>query len=101
MLREGIYPITGSELSAARSIFFNNHFKSQILDIGESSGATRKSITKQQLENLTVILPPSELQEQFTVFVEQVDKSKEHRLLRAAVYSSAANRERSVLFFQV
>lgn len=40
------------------------------------SGATREAITKQQVENLQIILPPLELQNQFADFVHQVDKSK-------------------------
>ena len=40
------------------------------------SGATREAITKQQVENLQIILPPLELQNQFMEFCEQVDKSK-------------------------
>ena len=40
------------------------------------SGATREAITKQQVENLQIIVPPNELQEQFVNFVAQVDKSK-------------------------
>ena len=39
-------------------------------------GATREAITKQQIENLQIILPPIELQQQFADFVQQVDKSK-------------------------
>ena len=39
-------------------------------------GATREAITKQQIENLQIILPPIELQQQFADFVKQVDKSK-------------------------
>ena len=60
----------------ANNMFLNNSFKGQLLDIGESGGATRQAITKQQLETLAVILPPIELQEQFAAFVEQIDKSK-------------------------
>ena len=60
----------------ANQMFLNPSFKGQLLDIGESGGATRQAITKQQLETLTVILPPLELQEQFATFVEQTDKSK-------------------------
>ena len=60
----------------ANNMFLNSRFKGQLLDIGESGGATRQAITKQQLENLTVILPPLDLQEQFAAFVEQTNKSK-------------------------
>lgn len=60
----------------ANNMFLNDRFKSQLLAIGESGGATRQAITKQQLETLTVIIPPMELQEQFAAFVAQIDKSK-------------------------
>ena len=60
----------------ANNMFLNTSFKGQLLNIGESGGATRQAITKQQLETLEVILPPIESQEQFATFVEQIDKSK-------------------------
>jgi type I restriction enzyme S subunit len=60
----------------ANQMFLNSSFKGQLLDIGESGGATRQAITKQQLETLTVILPPIDLQQQFAAFVDQTDKSK-------------------------
>ena len=40
------------------------------------SGATREAITKQQVENLQIILPSIELQNEFMMFVKQLDKSK-------------------------
>ena len=39
-------------------------------------GATFKEISKSIVENIRVPVPPIELQEQFTAFVEQTDKSK-------------------------
>ena len=60
----------------ANNMFLNDRFKEQLLDIGESGGATRQAITKQQLEGLTVILPPMNQQEEFAAFVAQIDKSK-------------------------
>lgn len=60
----------------ANNMFLNHSFKGQLLDIGETGGATRQAITKQQLETLGVILPPIELQKQFAAFVKQTDKSK-------------------------
>lgn len=57
-------------------MFLNKNFKDKLLDIGESGGATRQAITKQQLEILAVILPPIELQNQFAAFVEQTEKAK-------------------------
>lgn len=69
-IRSKIHPIF------INNVFLNGRFKERLLDIGESGGATRQAITKQQLETLTVILPPLELQEQFAAFVTQVEKSK-------------------------
>ena len=45
-------------------------------EIASNSGATREAITKQQIENLEVIIPPIELQNQFADFVTKVDKLK-------------------------
>ena len=60
----------------ANNMFLNDRFKRRLLDIGDSGGATRQAITKQQLENLVVILPPMNLQHKFAAFVTQIDKSK-------------------------
>lgn len=60
----------------ASNMFLNSSFKAALLAIGESGGATRQAITKQQLENLEVILPPIELQNCFADFTKRVDKSK-------------------------
>ena len=51
-------------------------FQEHLIKLGESGGATRQAITKQQLEQLKVIVPPLPLQQQFAAFVEKVDKSK-------------------------
>ena len=40
------------------------------------SGATREAITKQQVENLQILIPPLELQIQYVDIVTQVNKSK-------------------------
>ena len=40
------------------------------------NGAVTKSITKTELKKIPVVIPPIELQKQFTAFVEQTDKSK-------------------------
>lgn len=60
----------------ANHMFLNDRFKRQLLDIGESGGATRQAITKQQLEMLRVILPPMELQKHFSEIVTKVNKIK-------------------------
>ena len=40
------------------------------------SGATREAITKQQVENLQILIPPLELQIKYVDIVKQVNKSK-------------------------
>lgn len=57
-------------------MFLSDSYKNQLLNIGESGGATRQAITKDQLESLTIIVPPIKLQNQFAAFVQKTDKSK-------------------------
>lgn len=54
----------------------NENYQRFLWDIATSGGATREAITKQQIENLELIVPPIELQNQFSEFVKQVDKLK-------------------------
>ena len=56
--------------------FLSDSFKRILLNMGEAGGATRQAITKQQLEDTTVIVPPITLQKEYASFVMQVDKSK-------------------------
>lgn len=56
--------------------FTSQSYQRKLWDIATSGGATREAITKQQLENLELIVPPIELQNQFADFVKQVDKLK-------------------------
>lgn len=54
----------------------NEIYQRLLWDVATSGGATREAITKQQIENLEVIVPPLELQNKFADFVKQVDKLK-------------------------
>lgn len=58
------------------NMFVNDIFKKHLLTIGESGGATRQAITKQQLESLFIIVPPLNLQQEFADFVTEIDKLK-------------------------
>lgn len=58
------------------NLFLQDGFKYKLLNLARAGGATREAITKQQLEDLNVILPPIEIQNQFADFVKQTDKSK-------------------------
>jgi len=57
------------------SVLTDGNYQKHLWKIA-GSGATREAITKQQVENLEIILPPLELQTQFSEFVQTVDKSK-------------------------
>ena len=56
--------------------FICESYQSVLWDIATSGGATREAITKQQIENLEIICPPIELQNQFADFVKVIDKLK-------------------------
>lgn len=58
------------------NLFINDSFKRLLLNIGEYGGATRQAITKQQLETLTIIVPPVELQQKFSSFAGQIGNIK-------------------------
>ena len=52
----------------------NIQYQSFLLKIAKNNGATREALTKEQLENLNIILPPIELQNKFADFVRQTEK---------------------------
>ena len=56
-------------------LLIDDHYQDLLWNLA-GSGATREAITKQQVEDLLIIMPPIELQNQFAAFVRQVDKSK-------------------------
>ena len=57
-------------------MFTDTNYQKLLWSIATSGGATREAITKQQIEELQLIVPPIELQERFAEFVTQVDKLK-------------------------
>ena len=57
-------------------MFTEDNYQRLLWNIATAGGATREAITKQQIEELMLIVPPIELQMQFINFVHQVDKSK-------------------------
>lgn len=58
------------------SMFTEDSYQRLLWSIATSGGATREAITKQQIEDLVLIVPPIELQQQFVDFCKQVDKLK-------------------------
>ncbi|MBO7435892.1 restriction endonuclease subunit S [bacterium] len=53
-----------------------NDDSQKMLWIIAGSGATREAITKQQVENLQIILPPIELQNEFVIFSKKIEELK-------------------------
>ena len=69
-------------LMEVSNIFLANQFTSvfyqqELLSISKGNGATREALTKAQLENLNVILPPLSLQQAFAAKIEAIEKQKE------------------------
>jgi len=60
----------------ANAMLISDSYQQFLLSIGESGGATRQAITKQQIEGFIVILPPLDIQTRFADFVRAADKSK-------------------------
>ena len=58
------------------NMFTENNYQRLLWSIATSGGATREAITKQQIEDLILIVPPIELQRQFVDFGRATDKSK-------------------------
>lgn len=57
-------------------LILTDSFQKYLLNISSSNGATRQAITKQQIENFMVILPPMLLMENLALKIKQIDKSK-------------------------
>lgn len=58
------------------SVFTSDSYQRFLLEHSRMAGATREAITKDDLETMTVPLPPLSLQYKFAAFVAQVDKSR-------------------------
>ena len=56
--------------------FTSNAFHQELLSIGKSNGATREALTKGQLEELDIIVPPLTLQEEFAEKIEKIEQQK-------------------------
>ncbi|WP_407306128.1 restriction endonuclease subunit S [Desulfosporosinus sp. SB140] len=58
------------------NMFTSSSFQIQLLSIGGAGGATREAITKQQLQELIIPLPPLPLQTQFADIVTKIEEQK-------------------------
>ena len=57
--------------------FTSNAYQQELLSIGKSNGATREALTKGQLEELDIIVPPLTLQQEFADKIEAIEEQKE------------------------
>ena len=55
-------------------LFTSKNFQSLLWYVAEGGGGTRQALTKQQIENFTIIVPPYTLQNTFASFVQRIDK---------------------------
>jgi Restriction endonuclease S subunits len=58
------------------NLLINNSYQNKLLVVATSGGATREAITKQQLQNLEIPLPPIELQNKFAQIVKKIEEQK-------------------------
>lgn len=58
------------------NMFTTESYQKQLLSIAGAGGATREAITKQQLLELSVPLPPLHLQNQFATIVAKIEEQK-------------------------
>ncbi|MEB7798871.1 restriction endonuclease subunit S [Staphylococcus xylosus] len=63
------------------NIFLNRqltcyYYQLYLIGIATSGGATREAITKKQLENLKIIIPPIDLQNEFAKKIEKIEEIK-------------------------
>ena len=55
-------------------LFTSKNFQALLWYVAEGGGGTRQALTKQQIENFTIIVPPYTLQNTFAAFVRRIDK---------------------------
>ena len=54
----------------------SKNVKTKLLGVGSGGGAVMEAITKEQLQNIEVIVPPIELQNQFAERVQAIEAQK-------------------------
>ncbi|MCL1939410.1 MAG: N-6 DNA methylase [Desulfovibrionaceae bacterium] len=57
------------------AILTNDSYQRLLLSLGESGGMSRQAITKMQIEDLTIILPPIKLQDGFAEYMSNATES--------------------------
>ncbi|MDR1182981.1 MAG: restriction endonuclease subunit S [Bacteroidales bacterium] len=68
------------------SLITSNQFQDKLLRLSKSNGATREALTKNDIENLEISMPPINLQTQFAAIIEKIELQK--ALVRKALRES-------------
>lgn len=59
------------------NLLVSSHYHDKLYDLSKSNGATREAITKAQLENFLIPLPPLSLQQSFAEKIESIEHQKQ------------------------
>ncbi|WP_276784151.1 restriction endonuclease subunit S [Thalassolituus oleivorans] len=75
-------------------VLISKAYKRQLLNIANAGGATREALTKVQVGNLNIPVPPIELQEKFSVIKRKVKKiiENENELLNEPLFDSLSQK---------
>jgi len=68
------------------SLFTSQSYQQKLLRLSKSNGATREALTKADIENLQIYLPPLTLQTHFAAIIEKIEEQK--ALVRKALKES-------------
>ena len=58
------------------SVFTSQSYQQKLLRLSKSNGATREALTKADIENLQILLPPLPLQTRFATIIEKIEEQK-------------------------
>ena len=58
------------------NVLISNEYQNKLLKDSKSNGATREALTKSNLEDLIIITPPLELQQQFASIIGKIEEQK-------------------------
>jgi len=75
-------------------LIISTSFKRKLLTMAGGAGATREALTKQQLADLEIPVPPNKLQEQFSTINRNIKKTAKHQkmLLKEPLFQALSQK---------
>ena len=64
----------------------SDNYQTYLWNVAEGGGGTRQALTKQQIENVSIITPPITLQATFATFVSRIDKLRFVEQIRRSMH---------------